>query len=49
MIGNEPSALVDHVHRDRLEALDRWEKLLRDIVAGKVTDTAKVMPLRLVV
>jgi hypothetical protein len=25
-----------------------WETLLRDIVAGKVTDTAKVMPLRLV-
>jgi hypothetical protein len=29
--------------------LRAWEQVLRDIVAGKVTDTAKVMPLRLVV
>jgi hypothetical protein len=30
---------------EKLEVLQVWEKVLQDIVAGKVTDTAKVMPL----
>ena len=30
---------------EKFEVLQEWEKVLQDIVAGKVTDTAKVMPL----
>jgi hypothetical protein len=31
--------------RRSFEVLQAWEKVLQDLVAGKVTDTAKVMPL----
>jgi hypothetical protein len=30
---------------EKPEVLQEWEKVLQDIVAGKVTDTAKAMPL----
>jgi hypothetical protein len=34
-----------HHIAEKLEVLQAWKKVLQDIVAGKVTDTAKVMPL----
>ncbi|MBR0694589.1 hypothetical protein [Bradyrhizobium lablabi] len=32
---------------EKLEVLTAWETVLQDIIAGKVTDSAKVMPLNL--
>jgi hypothetical protein len=31
----------------KLEVLTAWNAVLRDIIAGKITDRAKVMPLKL--
>jgi len=39
------TVLCSSAFAEKLEVLQAWEKVLQDIVAGKVTDTAKVMPL----